>query len=213
MDKAFDYGDLFGRAWEIFRQNAVTMVIVTLLAGGFALLVTSLAGQISTRLDNLVPVLITGPLSVGFFLMSLRAARGRKVGFGDFTEAFPLAGQSIVLHIIFTVFATIGFIICVLPMFFVIALYLPVYLFLIEDRRGFWHAMESSRKFVLDNFLPWLLLAFIYIALNIVGLVLCLVGSLVTFPVSTLMVVLAYDQQRNARFATADTDEPAPPAM
>jgi uncharacterized membrane protein len=210
MQKVFDFSALLARAWQIYQQNAVAMSIMVGLAGLFTLLLGGIALQIHLYAMYAVLLLIAGPIWSGFYVVALRAARGRKVKTGEFLEAFPLAGQSILLNIAMFIFSLAGLVVCLIPMFFVFALYLPAYLFMIEDRQGFWRAMESSRIFTLDNFLPWLQLMFIVLALIIGGFTLCFVGIVVTLPIAVLLVALAYEQQRHGLIPPAEADAATP---
>ena len=65
-------------------------------------------------------------------------------------------------------------------------------LFVILRDEGFWPALESSRKFVISRFWDVLIMLLSILLLNVVGVMLCCVGLLVTIPISYLAIYLAF---------------------
>lgn len=73
----------------------------------------------------------------------------------------------------------------------VIYLYAPM--FIVFRGMGFWEAMESSRKVVMKKFMSFFLFMIVLGLLNVVGVLLCCVGLLVSLPVTLLAIYLSFD--------------------
>lgn len=200
----FDLGDLFGRAWEIYKKNAgplVGAVVVIWAIMGLGSAVTNLMMHAGT----LVMFFIAGPLLLGFFKMIRQALRGESVdfnllfsGFGSFPDAY-MAGFLISL------FSAIGLLLCVVPGIVIKVCYAGTYLFIIDRKMPFWDAMEASRRMAMNNIGQWVILALALFVFNLAGLLLCGLGVLVTGPMSYLMIAMAYDLEQSAVIDVAAT--------
>ena len=203
----FNFGDLLGRAWEIFKNNAGVFVGAVLVTALIILVGSSIAQLIHQYLASLVSAILVGPFMLGLAKMSLAGARGQQVQFATLFEGFNNAVHAILANVLMTIFFTVGFMCLIIPGVLIYTLYITTFLFMADGQRDFWGAMESSRRLSQANFMQWLLVAIIAFVLYVAGMALCGVGVLVTAPIALLFVALAYETQRGAGAITVEAAE------
>lgn len=206
MNVSFEPFSLASRGWDIFKAN------VGPLLGGFVVL----AALISASSYVVVgPLVIGGPLMVGYFKMVRDAAAGRPAQFGDLFYGFQNGFlPALLVGLVSQLLITVGMVLCILPGLFLVLVYWPVYLVLLDGETDFWKAMETSRKLVMDNFVQWIWLHVVMQLLLLAGALLCGVGLLVAIPIVLIMTSLAYDMQRSGEpvdVAAEPVDPGAPP--
>jgi uncharacterized membrane protein len=74
----------------------------------------------------------------------------------------------------------------------VAAMYKFTYLFIVDKRMDFWPAMESSRAVVRNDYFGFTMFLLALIGINFLGLLCCIVGLLVTMPLSIAAITVAY---------------------
>jgi hypothetical protein len=67
-----DVGKYFSEGWKIVSSDYITWILAGLLIA----------------VSDIVPILLTAPITIGFFAMALKAARGEKVQLGDIGAGF-----------------------------------------------------------------------------------------------------------------------------
>lgn len=202
----FPIGDLLTRSWEVFVPNALPLIGATVLM--------SLIVAVGNSVLLIAGSLIAGPLVLGLFKMAKDSVAGRPAQFNDMFVGFQeYLAPSLLANIFITIFTVIGSIFCVIPGLVVVILYLPTYLIIIDDKSDFWVSMEASRAMVMDNFLQWALLFLVICAINFAGTLLCFIGLFVTIPISVLLIVMAYEMERQGAPGESSGDIPyaAPP--
>src|SRR3990167_6897844 len=108
-------GDCLSGAWGIFKNNAITHVVCTLLV----MVVASISAG-----------LLAGPMVVGYMRMIEREARGESVQIGDIFRGFDDFVPAFVAGLISSLVVSLGFMLCFIPGLLVMALP-PVALFLV----------------------------------------------------------------------------------
>jgi uncharacterized membrane protein len=68
------------------------------------------------------------------------------------------------------------------------------YLFIVDKRMDFWPAMQSSHAVVKQDYFGFTMFLIALGLLNILGFICCLVGLLVTIPVTIAALTVAYQQ-------------------
>jgi len=194
----FDLGSIFSKALDTLKNNAGAFIGGVLVAWLVIVISVGIAQYIHPWLASIVNVLLVGPFYVGIAKMSLTGARGGKVEFNDVFWGFSHYAQAVLAALVLSILLSIGFALCVIPGILLAVLYMATYFYLADQKRDFWTAMESSRKLTSANYVQWLLLGLVVIVINFVGLLLCLVGLIVTAPLTAIMVAIAYDQQQGA---------------
>lgn len=190
VNVSFEPFSLASRAWDIFKGN------VGPLLGGFVVLAALISASAAVYFG---PLILVGPLSVGYFKIVRDAAQGRPAQFADLFYGFQNGFlTALLVGLVSQLLITLGMVLCILPGLFLVMVYWPVYLVLLDGETDFWKAMETSRRLVMDNFVQWIWLHVIMQLILLAGMLLCCVGAFVAFPVALIMTSLAYDMQRGA---------------
>jgi uncharacterized membrane protein len=198
----FEIADALSFGWDRFKANigplAITVAVVIFVEivlsvissgrtgfGGFILsLVTFLIGQI---------------IAMGWVRISLNIVGGRPAGVSDMWERLDLFVPYVVAAIIFSVMVGIGFILLIVPGVY-LALTFGFYGFNVMDKEmGALDALKRSVELTRGR--KWKLLAFwvTILFLNLLGLILLVVGVLVTAGVSLIAVGYVYRSLEGAR--------------
>lgn len=149
-------------------------------------------------------VILGGAFALGFAIMASAGISGNRVLLRDFLEGFDRYASATMVNILVTLFGAVGLMLFVLPMFLVIVLYMPVYFYIHDQEMVAWQAMEASRRRVQSNLLQWCLLGLIVLLMNLAGAALCIVGFLFTYPLTKIMVGLAYAESEGRLFPGAE---------
>ncbi|WP_153865215.1 hypothetical protein [Mumia zhuanghuii] len=153
------------------------------LAGGFSVI---------ALLFNLASTLVGWFMQAAQTKGALLETEGRKPGFGDFFQWGEHAGKVVLTFLLLGVLTFVGLILCILPgiVFTFFAWYT---LWFVMDRgQGPWEALQASFRLVGNNLGPVFLLALALIGINILGFILCLVGLLVTIPLTLIATGYSY---------------------
>lgn len=183
----FDIGGILRQSWTLYTGN------LGVFLGGFVLIGVILgAANYALLAGSLV---LQGPLMLGLYGAALKDVRGGHSEFGELFSGFQRFLPAFLANLIFSIFAVIGFVLCVLPGLFVTVLYLPLFCMLSDDTtNNAWGVMERTRGHVMANLGQWVILGLVLFAINVAGALACGVGLLVSAPVSLLAIALAYEQ-------------------
>jgi uncharacterized membrane protein len=179
--------------WAIFREDIGNFILITLIACGLA---------------SLANFVVVGPLLAGMFIAVKRRMLHGQTDLMDLFAGFNLFIDSFLIGILTTLFAFVGLLLCLFPGFIVTAFYLFAYLFVVDRKLGFWDAMESSRRLVVQDLLGYVLFVLLLLLFNLLGLILLGVGLLVTIPVSVAAIAVAYKE--TVGFMAAPMTAPGP---
>jgi uncharacterized membrane protein len=162
----------------------------------FTLLVVGISAGLSfvPFVGSLASVVISPPLSVGYFFVADKIRRGEAYTFNNFFDGFKAPfGQLIVLSLISSILTVVGTIFCILPGIYLAIGYSLSNCVLVFHKFEFWEAMEASRKVVSKNF--WTFLG-LFLVMGIGGalaiILTCGVGSLFVAPVIVLTIYCIY---------------------
>ncbi len=178
-------GRWIGMGWAVVREDLGTFVLLTLIAGAL---------WVAAGCTVVGHFLVGGPLATGLFIATRRRMLEGKVEIADLFSGFNLFVDSLMVCLVVTVFEFVGFLLFILPFFFVAAFYLFPYMFLADRRLSFWDALEASRKTAERDILGYVVFVFLLVLLNLVGLMLAGVGLLITIPVSVAAITAAYGE-------------------
>jgi uncharacterized membrane protein len=201
-------GAAISYGWEKFKANWGVWVGITLIAliisavvqlpfGGLNFGTGDMdsafaAGSLILSIVGLVVSFVVGALIQAAFVRgALHELNGNKPDFGAFFQ-FGNIVQVLVASLIVGVISSIGYLLCIVPG--VIAMFLTWYTltFVLDQNQDAMTAIKSSFNLTSQNVGPLLLLALACVGLNIVGALLCLVGLLVTGPVTLIAATYAY---------------------
>ena len=183
----FQIGELIGQSWNIFSKNigllvgAIVLMYIIIILGNW--LTFGLAG-----------IVLQGPLMLGFVALVMGLIRGQAVEFNVFFSGFQRFLPAFMANLLISIFTAIGVMLCVIPGLFVSLIYMLTFFYMFDKQLDFWPAMEASRQKIMSSLGPWILLWLILVVLNIVGMLVCFIGLLVTGPMSLIILGLAYAQ-------------------
>ena len=170
-------GKWIGEGWELVKLDMGTYVLITLI---FFLL-------------NGVPF-IQGAMIAGFHIYTMKKIMGRPAEFGDLFKGFNFFIPTLVAAILIGLFTFLGTLLCIIPGLVVAAMYKFTYLFIVDKRMDFWPAMQSSHAVVKQDYFGFTMFLIALALLNILGFICCLVGLLVTMPVTIAAITIAYQE-------------------
>ncbi|MBK5249166.1 MAG: hypothetical protein JJE50_06980 [Actinomycetales bacterium] len=217
--------DAFSWGWTKFTQNAAAFILgqlawvaviialsvvwVVLLAAtgvfganssnGGAFVALTAAGIGGFALVSIMFILVAVFASAGMANATLMVADGRTVGVGDFFKVRN-ALQVLLVAVILAAVGALSVFTFVGPL---IVQFFAVYvvLFVIDRNLGAIDAIRAGALLVWNNVGQTLILVLLAYVANAVGGALCLIGTLVSLPVTMLATVWLYRRQMNAPVA------------
>jgi len=76
----------------------------------------------------------------------------------------------------------------------VAAMYKFTYLFIVDKRMDFWPAMQASHAVVKNDYFGFTMFLLLAVLVNILGFLCCIVGMLVSIPVTVAAITVAYKE-------------------
>ncbi|MCC6153869.1 MAG: hypothetical protein IT367_08940 [Candidatus Hydrogenedentes bacterium] len=209
---SFDFPALIQKSWQIFQKNAVVLVLAMIIMWVIMAIAGGIAAAITGRLAGIAIAAVQGPLALGLFGIVLSAARGGSPlipalfeGFNRLVPAFlaslcisapsilaSLAGGSLLSMIMFPISLVFLF------------LFGLTYLYMSDKKLDFWPAMQSSMQTVMKDVGLWLVTYVVVVVLSCAGVIACFVGLLVTVPMGTIVLALAYDQVTGGGYSVSE---------
>jgi uncharacterized membrane protein len=170
-------GKWIGEGWEMVKADMGTYVLISLV---FFLL-------------NGVPF-IQGALIAGFHIYTMKRLMGRRAEFGDLFKGFNFFIPTLVASILIGLFTFFGTLLCIIPGLVVAAMYKFTYLFIVDKRMDFWPAMEASHAVVKNDYFGFTMFLLLAVLVNCLGALCCIVGLLVSIPVTFAAITVAYKE-------------------
>jgi len=173
-----DIGKYFTESWKIVSSDYLTWILAGLLvfAGG-----------------SIIPIILTAPLTVGFFAMFLKVARGERAQLGDIGEGFLRFFDAILAMIVVGIIVFIGFILLIIPGIILLVWYMYTPVVMADKKCGFSEAMSESKRVAKKDFWGSLFLGITFILINAIGGALVVVWIL-TIPLTYGTLVIGYKE-------------------
>jgi hypothetical protein len=181
-------GRWIGEGWALVKADLGNYIVISLL---FALL-------------SGVP-LIQGPLIAGFHIFTMKKLMGRNAEFGDLLKGFNLFVPTLVASLLIGLFTFAGTLLCIIPGLVVAAMYKFTYLFIVDKRMDFWPAMQASHAVVKNDYFGFTMFLILAFLVNLLGVLCCIVGLLVTIPLTFAAITVAYKEIVGFEPRTADS--------
>jgi zinc-ribbon domain len=181
-------GRWIGEGWALVKADLGNYIVISLL---FALL-------------SGVP-LIQGPLIAGFHIFTMKKLMGRDAEFGDLFKGFNLFVPTLVASLLIGLFTFAGTLLCIIPGLVVAAMYKFTYLFIVDKRMDFWPAMQASHAVVKNDYFGFTMFLILAFLVNLLGVLCCIVGLLVTIPLTFAAITVAYKEIVGFEPRTADS--------
>lgn len=186
----------FSRGWEIFKQypgGFIGYLILTFVISIFASMLPAPFGNRGEGARGIINIVLNPIFSAGFYIVALQIAKNRPKDFSDFFSGFNKFVQIFLEYLVGSILTAIGF-----ALFFIPGIYLAVAygfstIFVIEKKLNFWSALEASRKLITQKWFSFLGFFLLLALLNLVGLLLLGIGLLVTIPLSSCIILAAFE--------------------
>jgi hypothetical protein len=180
-----DIGKAIARGWALVRDNMGLLIGATVL------------GWLITVGLAFVPVVgwVVGIVVLGGLdYMFIRRIRGEDVQVGDVFAGFNLAFLHLTLAgLVKWLLTSLGFVLCILPGIYLGVGYVFALPLVIDKKMEFWPAMEVSRRVVHHHWWSTFALVIVLALIAFVGFLACVVGALVTVPVSSASLMYVYE--------------------
>ena len=183
-----DIGSCVSRGWALVRDNPGLTIGSSLLA----MLVMFGIGMIPVV--GLAAIFINPIVLGGVFHAFVRRMRGEAPTVGDAFSGFgPPFLHLGLAGLVSTIFICLGLLLCVVPGIYLGVAYTFALPLVIDKKLDFWTAMEVSRRVINRHWWPMFGLLIVLFLLNVIGVLACFVGWIVTFPISIAAVMYAYE--------------------
>ena len=187
-------GFFFNRAY--YFQRAMSLVKPhwqILMAFSAIYLGTMFIVLLNPQIGQIIQMLVSGPISAGYYLSIKRIIDGKSLSIPNFFEGFQNFIPTMLVFMVVNLLTTLGLALYYVPALFVATIYLFAMPLLVFGKISFWNAMESSRIIIMSKFWEALLFGATIIGINILGLLAFGVGILFTVPLSYAMILVAYE--------------------
>jgi len=168
-------GRWIGEGFDLVKKDLGNYILISLI---FFLL-------------NGVP-LIQGALIAGFHIFTMKKLMGRNAEFGDLFKGFNFFVPTLVASLLIGIFTFAGTLLCIIPGLVVAAMYKFTYLFIVDKRMDFWPAMQASHAVVKNDYFGFTMFLVAMTLVNVLVLICCIVGLLITIPISVAAITVAY---------------------
>ena len=214
-------GNVFENAWRIFQNHAGLLIGSWVLSTfiqfafyvGVVVLVSLLArGQPQGNPPEAAIALIFLPgmllfmllsmfLTLGQLRLNLNVARGRTASLSDLFSGGPDLLPAIGASLVFMPIYVFGFMLCVLPGIFALMALWPMGFLVVDQRLGPIEALQRAWLITKPNLAAILLMGLIMFGLQLLGVITCYVGMIVTIPLILLMFTVGYLMMSGQRIA------------
>jgi len=163
--------------WEMVKADLGNFVLIAL---------------VFTLLSGMVPVIIQGPLLAGFHIFCMKKMFNRQAEFADLFKGFNYFVPTLVASLLISLFSALGMLLCIIPGLVIASMYKFTYLFIFDKRMDFWPAMQASHAVVKNDYVGFTLFLVVLGLINLLGFLCCIVGVLITIPLSIAAITAAY---------------------
>ncbi|CAB4961259.1 unannotated protein [freshwater metagenome] len=192
---AFSPGAAISYAWSATMKNIGPLVLMTLVILVVQVLMQFIFGRGTGAIAFLFSIatsIISLILAMGLIRAALRVTDGGTPELSQLTETDQL-GPYIVQAILVGLAIGIGLLICIIPGLIAAVLFAFAGYAVIDSRDGdAVGAIKRSFEIVKGNFGAVLGLMVLLILINVVGALLCLIGLLFTYPMTSVAIAYAY---------------------
>ena len=186
--------DALSTGWQLFKNNPLPWVLITLAMAVANVVVSSLSNSNSTGVATLASLLSIA-VSIVFQAFVIRGALlevdGHKPAIGDFFKLTNF-GPFVIAAILVWLATVVGFILLIIPGIVIGFLLYWTLHFVVDRNMAPVDAMKSSINAIKSDAGNLFALAVLNILVVIAGFVALFVGLLVAIPVVTLATVVAY---------------------
>ena len=161
-----------------------------LMSGELAQIV--LASLLGAVVANVTVGILAGAFAIGMNILLTRKLLYGRVDLGDLFKGLKYWLDGLLATIVVAIFVFLGSLLCFIPGLIVAAMYMFTFHFIFDKRLGFWDAMQASHNVVKQDYFGYTIFLVAVALLNILGVLACFVGVLVTIPWGHAAVTVAY---------------------
>jgi uncharacterized membrane protein len=172
-------GKWLGAGWQMVMADLGNFVLISL---------------VFIVLNGLVPVILQGPLVAGLHIYCFKRLMNRQAEFADLFKGFNFFVPALVASLVISLFVFCGTLLCIIPGLVVAAMYKFTYMFIVDRRMDFWQAMQASHAVVKNDYFGFTMFLLLIALVDILGALCCIVGLLVSIPVTFAAITIAYQQ-------------------
>ncbi|MFZ4524341.1 MAG: hypothetical protein ACOYOE_02015 [Chlorobium sp.] len=177
------------QAWQMFHENVGAFLGFTL-----TLFAVWLATLMFDAGSSLLFSSIAAPFYAGYSIVAFKLLLRQPFQFSDFFRGFNYFLPLFLASLASSILVGIGFILLLLPGIYLAVSYMFTTFLVIDYRMEFWQAMEISRNIISRNWFAFLLFALVLCFINLLGALAFGIGLLVTLPVTSCAVAIAYKE-------------------
>jgi DNA-directed RNA polymerase subunit RPC12/RpoP len=205
-------GAIFDNAWRVFQNHAGLLIGSWVLSTfiqfvfylGMVLLITLLTqGQQPGQDPPAAAFLIIVPgmllfmllsmfLNLGLLRLNLNVAQGQSAGVADLFSGGSYLLPALGAALVFMPIYILGFALCILPGIFALMALWPMAFLVVDRRLGPIAALQQAWEISRPNLATILLMGLIMFGLQMLGVITCYVGFIVTVPLIFLMFTVGY---------------------
>lgn len=171
------------------RWISAGWAMVTADLGNFALI-----SLIFVLVNSVASIVTQGPLQTGLHLYCTKRLFQKRTEIGDLFKGFDYFLPAFVAALLIGIFAFAGSLLCLIPGLIIAAMYKFTFLFIMDKRMDFWPAMQASHAVVKNDYFGFTIFLIAMALVNLLGLLCCVVGLLVTIPMSVAAITVAYQE-------------------
>lgn len=192
----FDIGDVLSKGWDDFKNNAGTLIAVTVIVF-LVSFGTSVVFQVITRgvadsegmvigvsvMSVVVNIAVNTLLQLGTIGIFLKVVRGQEASIGDLFAHFDKIVPGFIASLLISIGVAVGMILLIVPGI-IVAIMTAFSLWFIADRHlGAVEAIKASAEATKGQRMNLFLFGLAAIGISLLGILACCVGLLVTVPV------------------------------
>ncbi len=177
------------QAWELFKEHIGEFVGFTLIT--FA--ISSLTAMFHS-VGSLLFSAIMASLYAGYGIVTFMLLSGQPIQFNDFFKGFNYFLPLFLASLAGGMLVGIGLVLLLVPGIYLAVGYMFTSFLVLDYRMEFWQAMETSRAIITKNWFAFFGFALVLMAINLLGCLALGVGLLVSLPVTSCAVAIAYKE-------------------
>lgn len=143
---------------------------------------------------SLTSIIISPPLTAGYFLVANRISRGVEVQFSNFFDGFSYWGILIVTSLVSGILTFFGILALILPGIYLGVAFMFAVPFALYSGTDFWTSLELSRRLITMNWWKFFGFVIVLVIFNFLGFLFFFVGILVTIPVSYFAIYAVFEE-------------------
>ena len=170
-----DIGACIKDSWEALKRYPVPILV-----GSLVILI----------INGVAQSLLTSHATGGIAIMALKAFKGEEPEIGDVFKPF----ERFVDYLLVFLVTLSGIFLCLVGVLLTSFIFMFAPMILAAEGSDWRTALTKSKELVMGNLGDAILLLLVIIAINMVGVLLCGIGILVTVPLTYLILTRAYQQ-------------------